>query len=158
MKFREIISLVTGVKSGGFVTVEKIGEAKLKKTGNPLKDSKVEKESVFQIRLGCDTQKIENKQAAREGRTPREIGPLPWGEYIADGIPVIKHKDQLYLRGYWVKSLESNYKVDGKPATAEQLAIIKQFASKSSEFSSSSPLCIKFDNIRRIAGGGQTIS
>jgi len=152
----KLINLITGVKNGGFVTIEKAGEHKMLKTGNPLRDAKVEKRSRFQVRLGCNTQNLEDKAAKREAREPRQIGPLPWGEYVAEGVPVIAHKGSLYVRGYWEKALGSEYTVNGKPATPEQIAIIKQFTSKR-EMDKLAPLNIKFDNIKKLSGGGKVV-
>lgn len=154
----QFMNLITGLQNGSFVTVEKVSDADMLKRGNPLAASKVEKRSSFQVQVGCDLQNIEDSRAKKENRESRTIGPLPWGEYVADGIPVIKHKDTLYLRGFWVKGLDSEYIVDGKPATAEQLVIIKQFTSRKEGFGKSAPLAIKFDNITRLSGGGQTVT
>lgn len=157
MSTSKFVNLITGLKNGSFVTVEKVSEHDMAKTGNPLRDAKVEKSSTFQVQVGCDLQRIEDNRAKLEGREPRTVGPLPWGEYLADGIPVIKHKGSLYLRGYWVKSLDSSYTVNGKPATPEQIAIIKQF-SKNRPMEKTAPLCVKFDGIKRLAGGGQEVT
>ena len=157
MSTSKLVNLITGLKNGSFVTVEKVSDHKMTKTGNPLRDAKVEKSSTFQVQVGCDLQRIEDKRAKDEGREPRRIGALPWGEYVAPGIPIIKHKDALYLRGYWVKSLDSGYTVNGKPATPEQIAIIKQFSS-SRPVEKTAPLCIKFDGIKRLAGGGLEVT
>lgn len=154
MQIKSAINLVTGVQNGGFVTVEKTGDAKMKKTGNPLRDAKVEKFSKFQIQVGCDMQNIENARAAREGRPAKHIGPLPWGEYLGGGLPIIKHKDKMYIRGFWVKGIETTYTVDGKPATDEQVAIIKKF-SNGGGLSKSAPITIGIDSITRMAGGGK---
>lgn len=156
MKIQAVINLVSGVQNGGFVTVEKTSEAKMKKTGNPLRDRKVEKRSKFQVQVGCDLQKIEDKKAEQEGRTARKIGGLPWGEYVMPGLPIIKHNGNFYLRGFWMKGFDTSYLIDGQPATESEVKIIKQFSS-SRPLDKSAPLCIKFDNIQRIAGGGKVV-
>jgi hypothetical protein len=153
----KFVSLVTGLKSGSFVTVEKIGEHKMKKTGNPLRFSLVEKRSTFQVQVGCDLQRIEDKNARAELREARQIGPLPWGEYLHTGIPIIKHKDSLYLRGFFVRGLGSTYTVDGIEASERQLATISLFTS-SRAMEKSTPLAIKFENIIRISGGGKELT
>lgn len=153
----QFVNLITGLKNGSFVTVEKTGEHKMKKTGNPLRDRKVEKSSTFQVQVGCDLQRIEDKRAKSEGREARRIGALPWGEYVADGIPVISHKGSLYLRGFFSKGLSSEYTVDGRPATEEELATIREFTS-SRPMEKTAPLAIKFDNIKRLAGGGREVT
>ena len=155
---KQILNLVTGMKNGSFLTVEKTSKASLRKTGNPLRDANVEKHSTFQVQVGCDMQRIENKRALREGRQPITVGALPWGEYVGMDLPVIKHKGSLYLRGFWVRGISTVYTVNGKPATDEQLETIREFSGKSSGLSKTAPMTIKFDNIKRLSGGGKTIT
>lgn len=157
MQIKAAINLVTGVQNGGLVTVEKTGEAKMKKTGNPLRGSKVEKLSKFQIQVGCDLQTIEENRAKKEGRPARIIGALPWGRYVSKDLPLIEHNDKLYLRGFWFKNLKTSYLVDGKPATPDQVEIIKQF-STGSKLDRTTPITIGLDSITRMAGGGKVVS
>lgn len=155
---KQILNLVTGMKNGSFLAVEKTIKANLRKGGNPLRDANVEKRSVFQVQIGCDMQRIENKRALREGRQPVKVGALPWGEYVGMDLPVIKHKSNLYLRGFWVRGISTVYTVNGKPATAEQLETIKAFSPKGNGLSKTAPMTIKFANIKRLSGGGKTIT
>jgi hypothetical protein len=156
MENGKFVELVATVKNGSFVTIDKVSEHAMKKTGNPLNGRVVMKASTMQVQVGCDLQKIENKRASEEGREPRTIGPLPWGEYVEGGLPLISHKGALYLRGFWVQSLGSEYTIDGKPANAEELATIKQFtAIKPME--RLAPLTIKVENITRAVAAGQEI-
>lgn len=151
MQFQAAVNLLSGVQNGGLVTVEKEGDAKLRKTGNPLRDRKVVKHSRFQIKVGCSSQSIENAKAKREGRPARIIGKMSWGEYVAN-TPIIEYKGNHYLRGYWFKNLETTYTVDGQPATDDQLATIREFTPKSS-LDKSSAMTIKLDGIKRLTGG-----
>ena len=154
----EILNLITGMKNGSFLTVEKSSKASLRKTGNPLRDANIEKHSTFQVQVGCDMQRIENKRALREGRQPVAVGALPWGEYVGMDLPVIKHKGNLYLRGFWARGIVTTYTVNGQPATDAQLVTIKEFSPKGTGLSKTAPMTIKFDNIKRLSGGGKTIN
>lgn len=151
-----IVDAVSHIQNGAIATVDKTSEAKLRKTGNPLRDRKVEKHSRFQIQIGCDWQKIENTRARVEGREARKIGPLPWGEHV-DGTPLISHRGQLYLRGFWVRSLASTYYVDGREATSEEVETIKQF-STSKPFDKTQPLTIKLAHLNSLRLGGQELT
>lgn len=152
----KVTGLIGKVQNGGFVTVAKRSEAKLKKRGNPLRDANVEKVSRFQIQVGCDLQRIESNRAAKEGREARTIGPLPWGEYVEGGLPLIRHNNSLYLRGFWVKSLNSDYLVDGRPATSEEVETIKQFTS-GKPLDRTAPMTVKLDHITHLSGAGETL-
>ena len=156
MSQNKMIDLLKKLQNGSFVTVEKESEHKMKKTGNPLRDRKVVKRSRFQLQVGCSTQNIENNIAKRENREPRTIGSLPWGEYV-DGLPLITHKGNLYLRGHWTKGLETEYTVDGQSATPEQVETIKAFTS-SRPLDKQSAMTIKLEGIKRLAAGGETVT
>jgi hypothetical protein len=154
-KIQMFLSLVSEVKNGSFVTIEKTSEHKMKKTGNPLRDSIVMKTSKLQVQVGCDMQRIENKNAKTESREARQIGPLPWGEYV-EGLPVIKHKDTLYLRGFFAKGLGSSYTVNGIAANDNQLETIANFSQRQ-PMAKTAPLTIKLESITRLSGGGKEI-
>lgn len=149
----KFIELIANVKNGSFVTIEKVGEHSMKKTGNPLNGRKVEKHSTIQIQVGCDLQRIENNRAEKDGREPRVIGPLPWGEYVEGGLPLIAHKGALYLRGFWVKSLGVEYTIDGSEATVEEVATIRQFTADK-PIEKTTPLTIKVDSVVRVCAAG----
>lgn len=115
---------------GNYVRMEILTDVKMKKRGNPLKDSKVQKETYGTFLFGKPfvelvKEKIKDPSEAAQFTT----GKLPWGEWVP-GLEnkAIQYNGELYLRYYITDfELESKYLIDGKEATLEQMETINQF-------------------------------
>lgn len=152
-----IIETVNGAHNGSIATLTKCSAVKMKKTGNPLWGADVKKRSSMQLQVGCDWQAIEDARAKKEGRTPRKIGPLPYGEHV-DGTPLIKHNGHLYMRGFWMKALgKPQFFVDGREATPEEVETIKQFTPKK-ELQKTQPINIRLDGLEYLRAGGKELT
>lgn len=109
-----------------------------------------------------------NNRGEREQGAPIDFvaAPLPWGTWVENQEnKLIEHKGELYLRFYGVQNskMECSYFVGGKPATDEQIALIKQYTErKESATQTRAGLtenqvvarCVKIDNILSITING----
>jgi hypothetical protein len=128
------------------------------KTRRPMKMRKgretIEKESVFQCRLGVTYDNIQNVQDKRAlGELPITNAGLPWGEWVFHPY-IIEYKDQYYFRCTVLNNPNSVHKTryirDGIDITKEEAMI----DCLGSEFSTSDNdvFNIKVDNIVEVNG------
>lgn len=81
------------------------------------------------VQLNYSYENAVNNRLEREGKDRDfEAQSLPWGEWFVAN-KIIAHKGKFYLRYYDYNNnvLNKAYFVDGRPATDEQLAIIKEY-------------------------------
>lgn len=82
------------------------------------------------VQLNYSYENAVNNRLEREGKDRDfEAQKLPWGEWFVAN-KIIAHKGKFYLRYYDINNgnvLNKAYFVDGRPATDEQLAIIKEY-------------------------------
>lgn len=114
-------------------------ECKMNKTNNPFYKKegrkwvpavKVEKKNVTEYLYGGGTyQERVNENLKADGSTNEfKGGELPWGEWFILN-KIIKYGANFYIRCYYDidNPGTKEYFVDGKPATKEQLATIKEW-------------------------------
>jgi hypothetical protein len=82
------------------------------------------------VQLNFSYENAVNNRLAREGKDKDfEAQKLPWGEWFVAN-KIIAHKGKFYLRYYDINNgnvLNKAYFVNGKPATEDELAIIKEY-------------------------------
>ena len=95
----------------------------------------IEKLTSGQFQLGLNYGNSVNNRGAKEQGEP--IGfvaaPLRWGKWVEGQVnKLIEHNGELYLRFYGLKNgkVESKYFVGGKPASAKQVELIKEFTER----------------------------
>lgn len=143
-----VTRLMNGLKNynkGTFGTiVETFGTHEMKKGGrmgvapNPLLD-RVTKNVVYtNVRLGVDYDAVIKAKLEREGKNPADwhtsrnnVGDY-YNEYLLRGR---KDTNQFYLKiGLFPNThIETTYFVDGRPATAEEMKTIEEYALAKSE-------------------------
>ena len=82
------------------------------------------------VQLNFSYENAVNNRLAREGKDKDfEAQKLPWGEWFVAN-KIIAHKGKFYLRYYDINNgnvLNKAYFVNGRPATEDELAIIKEY-------------------------------
>lgn len=154
----------------GYVVVTKT-TPKMNKTNNPYFD-RVEKISTYQnAMLGCSYSNVVNNRLQNEGKEGNFTAEAPKGreKYNAFFDRSLKDPNTFYLKIMQYKTqtkITSNYLVDGRLATAEELAQIKSFMPSHSSNAVHQGLeaddevkmvCPKFDNIFGIVQGENVI-
>ncbi len=138
---RKVAVLQSLIKDGGAFTFAQITcevEQKMLKTGNPLKMSKITKLINGSMALNGNYATAVNNQRIREGKEADFVAKDNWHRPVFDGFngSISCHKDdetRLYLKVRLTQpATTEKYYVDGIEATAEQVAIIKQYRQKSS--------------------------
>lgn len=127
-----------GATSVNEVIIIQRGECKMNKTNNPfyhkegrswVADYDVEKESRSVYDFGGSYEDRVNEALVADGSNGTfKAGALAWGEWEVQGR-VIRNGEKLYVRVY-VKNdskPDVSYFVNGKAATKEQIAIIRDF-------------------------------
>lgn len=162
------------------LTIKSRKEHKMNKTNNPfyhkegrswVADNFVEKESISEFDFGGASyeQRVNEKLAENGIEGKFESAPLSWGNWLVNGR-VIENGQKLYVRCYVKHDSKPivNYYVDGTPASATQLASIKEFTAEKSvsakqaneglleESQQVIPNNIDFDNIVEITFDGTT--
>lgn len=87
------------------------------------------------VQLNYSYENAVNNRLEREGKDRDfEAQKLPWGEWFVAN-KIISHKGKFYLRYYDYNNnvLNKAYFVDGRPATADELAIIKEYEKASNK-------------------------
>lgn len=154
-----------------FVSVTIASEAKMSKKGNPLA-GRVTKIADYNCQYNFSYENAVNNRIAKQGGNAKfEAQSLPWGEWVCgQENRIISHKGEFYVRFYLAKGCkaEIRYLVDGMPATAEEIGVIKAFtpARKPSGTQSASglttnqvePFTAKLANIYSLTINGVTYS
>lgn len=175
-----LLNLAKSVKGSQFISLNYISEPSMNKAQKAAvramsgaDDSAViEKMTSGQFQFNMVYENAVNNRGEKEQGAPIDFvaAPLSWGSWF-DGLvnKVIEHKGELYLRYYGLKNgkVESVYFVGGKPATAEQVSLIKQFTERGEVKSQASAgltenqviaRCVKFSNIISITMNGITLT
>ena len=152
-----------------FVTIGYTTEVKLKKNSLFAKGSVTKQSVVKNAQIGFSYENAVNNHLKAQGSEANfEAQSLPWGEWLITN-KVIKHKDALYLRYYSVANTltESEYYVNGKPATSEQIEQIKSLLPTKAPSGTQSaaglverqvkPQNVKFENITFIKINGKEL-
>lgn len=87
------------------------------------------------VQLNYSYENAVNNRLEREGKDRDfEAQKLPWGEWFVAN-KIIAHKGKFYLRYYDYNNnvLNKAYFVDGRPATADELVIIKEYEKASNK-------------------------
>lgn len=157
---KKIIALMSKVHSASFAHVET-----LTKVAIPLKwglGKNVTKYTRKMVQLAYSYESAVNRHRIAEGLANDFVAEtLPWGEWL---IPnkVITHKGKYYLRAYDYRNnlLDApTYYVDGRVATEDEVAIIKEWLASKSQTSRQGvenevkPTNIEFGNIVYLACG-----
>ena len=160
------------------ITIVSRSECKMNKTNNPFYKkegrkwvpvNKVEKQNVITYLYGGGTyEERVNENLKADGSTNVfESKGLTWGEWFILN-KIIKYGANFYVRCYLDINNKGTkeYFVDGKPATKEQLALIKEWEIKDKDYSERQlteglsadkqvyPQSVKFDNIVTIEVDG----
>lgn len=156
-----LASALANTNGASFVTITTLTEPKMRKTNNPL-FGRVLKFAVRNCQFGYDYEKAVNNRLEKEGKERSfSANKLPWGEWAVFN-KIIAHKGNLYGRFYVAKNcvVKSAYIVDGRLATAEEVAIIKTFETERTESARQSesglfenqvkPYDVRLDHILRI--------
>lgn len=175
-----LLNLAKSVKGSQFISLNYISEPSMNKAQKAAvramsgaDDSAViEKMTSGQFQFNMVYENAVNNRGEKEQGAPIDFvaAPLSWGSWF-DGLvnKVIEHKGELYLRYYGLKNgkVESEYFVGGKPATAEQVSLIKQFTEKKPSATQTAvgltenqviARCVKFSNIISITMNGITLT
>jgi hypothetical protein len=95
------------------------------------------------VQLNFSYENAVNNRLAREGKDKDfEAQKLPWGEWFVAN-KIIAHKGKFYLRYYDINNgnvLNKAYFVNGKPATEDELAIIKEYEKSTNKSSNTQGL------------------
>lgn len=127
-----LVSFVQTLRKGTLTTIVTNTEPRMRKTDNPL-FGHVRKQTTFNhIVLGVDYGTSVNNKSERVGNGEHIEVEKPNGKsWVIPQLILKSDKDenQLYLRTTKRKTTiaESFYLVDGRPATEQEVAIIKQF-------------------------------
>lgn len=166
-----VLGTLSLAKGCTFVSVTIASEAKMNKKGNPL-IGRVVKISEYNCQFGYNYENAVNNRLIKQGSNSNfEAQSLPWGEWVRGyENSIIAHKGEYYVRFYLAKGCkaEIRYLVDGRPATAEEIGVIKAFtpARKPSGTQSASglttnqvePFTAKLANIYSLTINGVTYS
>ena len=137
-------------------------DARLKKTGNPYKDEKVEKVSGYQGSINVNYTKAVNNQREREGLEADFQATQNWHEKKYDeynGCVVVKvegNKRQEYLMFIKQKVKRYGFYLNGAKSTTEQAETFKAFLPTHSPAKNQGLVktvdvqTIKLENIKRI--------
>lgn len=125
-----VLGILSLAKGCTFVSVTIVSDAKMNKKGNPLA-GRVTKIADYNCQFGYSYENAVNNRIAKQGGNANfEAQSLPWGEWVRGyENRIISHKGEYYVRFYLAKGCkaEIRYLIDGRPATAEEISIIKSF-------------------------------
>ena len=131
----------------------------------------IEKITSGQFQVNYSYENAVNNRGAKEQGAPIDFvaASLRWGTWVVgQENKLIEHKGTIYLRYYGVQNgkVDNKYFVGGKPATDEQIALIKQFTEKKTSATQAAAgltenqvVCrvVKIENILEITLNGTTL-
>lgn len=123
------MAMMSNIKGATICTITTATEPKMNKRGNPLY-GRVIKVAHIQMQFGYDYGKAVNNRLAAAG-LPTTFDPMgrSWGRWVVPN-KIAENKGEYYLRFYTMEKssvAEIAYLVDGRRATADELATIKAF-------------------------------
>jgi hypothetical protein len=132
-----IFNAINDGGSATFATIIANVEQKMIKTGNPLRKANITKLVNYKFLLNAVYQNAVNNQRIRESKDANFVAKGNWHEKVYDSKngAIVRNKtnhDNKYLSGIVENAEVLKYFVDNRKATAEEIAIIKQFKQKSS--------------------------
>jgi len=131
----------------------------------------IEKIASGQFQVNYSYENAVNNRAEKEQGAPVDFvaAPLRWGQWVDGQVnKLIENKGTIYLRYYGVQNgkVDCKYFVGGKPATDEQVALIKEFSEKkpsatqaAAGLTENQVVCrvVKVENILEITLNGTTL-
>ena len=173
---QQVENAARNFKGNGFISMAYISEPSMNKaqkaaicalSGMP-DDTPIEKRTRGQFQFGVNYGNAVNNRGEKEQGAPIDFTPAPlrWGSWVEGQVnKLIEHKGELYLRFYGLKNgkVENEFFVGGKPATEQQVALIKQFTERVQVLSQAAAgltenqviaRTIKIDNIMEISIDG----
>jgi len=133
----ELVSFVKSLNKGTLSTIVTNTEPRMRKTGNPLFGRVRKQTTLNHIVVGVSYENSVNNKSERVGNGEHIESEKPNGKtWVVPNLILRADKDekQLYLRTTLRKTTttESFYLVDGRPATEDEVATIKEFLQGSS--------------------------
>ena len=172
-KMNALATMLSNIKGATIMTITTLTAVKMNKRGNPLANENVTKLAIRNCQFGYSYANAVNnrieKQSGEESNFVAE--PRKWGKWV-EGMEnkAAEHNGNYYGRFYLLNNNVSDkvsYFVNGIPATAEQVAIIKEFTLKSAESNRQAeaglvenqvkPFEVNLDNILEIKVGGGVV-
>lgn len=168
-----VVNAVKDIKGCQFAHLTYVSEPSLNKaqkaaitgTTEPIAIEKIAS-GIVQLNYSYENA-VNNRGEKEQGEAINFVAaPLRWGTWVENQVnKLIEHKGDLYLRFYGVQNskMDCSYFVGGKFATAEQVALIKQYTEREQVKSQASAgltenqviaRCVKIDNILEITING----
>jgi len=141
----------TTIRAGRLATILLTGEHKMNKGGragvplNPLLGRVTRDHRITVTVAGPET--YSNVLEARTGEAP--AGKAPWFTWVKDGLVMHKESGALYLAAVPTSAKRvTKYLVDGREATPEELATIRDYSPDKGE---PQFLCFALENVANLA-------
>jgi hypothetical protein len=137
-KAQIIATLINDGGSATFAKVKAVVEQKMLKRGNPLANTTITKQVVYNMLLNANYQNMVNNARKREGKETDFVSQENWFKKVNDGFNgsiVAKKSDEtcLYLFFACNQAETQKYFVNGIEATQTEIDVIKQFKQKSAK-------------------------
>ena len=131
----EMIDLLKSIKGATIVGLTTKTEVRMRKSGNPLASSKVEKLTSKTCQFGYSYENAVNNRLDKIGSDNEfKAKRLKYGKWL---IPnkVITHKGKFYARFYTMENAGCStiFFVNGKVANPKEISVIEEFAYESGE-------------------------
>lgn len=127
-----LLNALQGIHKGTFAHIEYNGDEKLPKY---LGLGIVTKRTSGTIQLNYSYENAVNNRLEKQGEERTfEAQSLPWGQWFINNL-IIAHKGESYLRFYTFSgaSMTTQYFVDGRPATDEEVQAIQDYKASRSK-------------------------
>jgi hypothetical protein len=167
-KMKTLFEIVSEIKGAKIASIRYVSEVKVPKNRGLV--GVVEKDVQMQVQLNWGYENVVNNRLEKQGdERVFKAQSLRWGAWFEGQVnKIILHKGELYLRAYTMNSNTKkvvSYFVDGVAATAEQIAIIKEYEQSKNKVSATQsesgltenqvrPMSIKFTNILELRVNG----
>lgn len=136
---------INEIKVGQIATVKLTGEHKMNKRNNPLVGRVTRDHRIVVQVAGPESY---TNRLEKQGETP--AGRAPWFQWVKPGIVQHKTTGDLYLAATPTRREPvTRYLVDGRPATQDEIATIREFTPDKGE---PEFLCFRLENVENIGG------